>query len=77
MTSDIGAQVVFEFGSFQIQDPIKGWMIGSGRRIANLYVLDLAASSSVISTYASSFANNVVDASVWHQRFGHSSFERI
>ena len=77
LTSDIGAQVIFDSGSFTIHDPIRGSMIGSGKRIANLYILDVADTSAAAPVSSSSFTNNVVDASVWHQRFGHSSFERI
>lgn len=52
-------------------------MIGSGKRIVNLYVLDVADTSAAAPVSSSSFTNNVVDASIWHQHFGHSSFERI
>ena len=77
LTSDIGAEVLFDSGCFRIQDPIRGSMIGSGRRIANLYVLDVGSSRCPAQDSAPPFIHYVVDASVWHQRFGHSSFERL
>lgn len=60
-----------------IQDLTKGSMIGRGRRVGNLYVLDAEESVSEDSISTSFVANSVIDASVWHQRLGHTSFEHI
>ena len=77
LTSDLGARVIFDAGCFEIQDPSKGSMIGKGRWTANLYVLDLEDHGSATSDTSIFQSNVVVDASVWHQRFGHTSFKRL
>jgi len=50
--------------------------IGRGRRIANLYLLDVEepADSRQLSSYS---LNDVIDSAVWHKRLGHTSFSRI
>lgn len=69
MTDDLGSRIVFDVSSCEIQDPAKRWMIGQGRRIGNLYVLDVQVSPVRI--------NAVVDISLWHKRFGHPSYSRL
>lgn len=69
LTSDIGSQVIFDVSSCAIQDPTNGWTIGQGRRVANLYVLDVKSSPMKI--------NAVVDISLWHKRLGHPSYTRL
>ena len=77
LTSDLGARVIFDSGLFEIQDPSRGSMIGRGRRTANLYVLDLEAAGSPVLDASLFHSNAVVDAAVWHQRFGHTSVKRL
>lgn len=77
LTSDLGARVIFDSGCFEIQDPTNGSMTGRGRRIANLYVLDLEDGGSAVLNTSVFHSNDVVDASVWHQRFRHTSFKRL
>ncbi|KAG7585301.1 Reverse transcriptase RNA-dependent DNA polymerase [Arabidopsis thaliana x Arabidopsis arenosa] len=69
LTSDIGSRVVFDPSCCEIQDPIRGSMIGKGRRIGNLYVLDTESPSVSV--------NAVVDIGMWHKRLGHPSFSRL
>ncbi|KAL0846098.1 hypothetical protein Bca101_019344 [Brassica carinata] len=77
LTTDLGSRIIFDPECCLIQDLSKGLMIGRGRRIANLYILD--GEDSVFEDIASpSFvANSVIDASVWHRRLGHTSFDRL
>ena len=44
-------------------------MIGQGRRIGNLYVLDVEDNSTMV--------NAVVDIGTWHNRLGHASISRL
>ena len=76
LTADLGSRVVFDPDSCLIQDPIRGLTIGRGRRIANLYLLDVEdpADSSQLSSCS---LNSVIDSAVWHKRLGHTSFSRI
>jgi len=69
LTDDIGSRVIFDKTSCEIQDPIKARMLGQGRRIANLYVLDIE--DPIVSV------NAVVDISMWHRRLGHASLQRL
>ncbi|XP_010463087.1 PREDICTED: uncharacterized protein LOC104743738 [Camelina sativa] len=50
-------------------DPTKGVIIGKGRRIGKLYVLD--------TDFSSVSVNAVVDVSVWQKRLGHPSYTRL
>ena len=76
LTADLGSRVVFDPDSCLIQDPIRGLTIGRGKRIANLYLLDVEdpADSSQLSFCS---LNSVIDSAVWHKRLGHTSFSRI
>ncbi|KAG7554602.1 Retrotransposon Copia-like N-terminal [Arabidopsis suecica] len=69
LTSDLGFRVVFDPCSCEIQDLTKELTIGKGRRVANLYVLDVEETEISV--------NAVVDVSMWHKRLGHPSFSRL
>lgn len=69
LTSDIGSRVIFDPSSCIIQDHTKALMIGQGRRVGNLYVLDTRSSPMAV--------NAVIDVGVWHKRLGHPSFRRL
>jgi len=69
LTDDIGSRVIFDKNSCEIQDLIKGRMLGQGRRVANLYLLDVGDQSISV--------NAVVDISMWHRRLGHASLQRL
>ncbi|XP_010501746.1 PREDICTED: uncharacterized protein LOC104779049 [Camelina sativa] len=59
-----------------VMDPTKGLTIGRGRRITNLYLLDVEepADSRQLSSCS---LNDEIDSAVWHKRLGHTSFSRI
>ena len=69
LTTDLGSRVIFDPASCEIQDRIKGMMIGQGRRIGNLYVQDVEDISTMV--------NAVVDIGTWHNRLGHASYSRL
>jgi len=69
LTDDIGSRVIFDKNSCEIQDLIKGRILGQGRRVANLYLLDVGEQSILV--------NAVVDISMWHRRLGHASLQRL
>ena len=69
LTTDLGYRVIFDPSSCEIQDPIRALTIGKGRRVANLYVLDVEAAEVSV--------NAVVDISVWHKRLGHPALQRL
>ncbi|XP_010507572.1 PREDICTED: uncharacterized protein LOC104784213 [Camelina sativa] len=68
-TDDLGFKVIFDTSTCEIQDPIKVQMVGQGKRIANLYILDVGVFSISV--------NAVVDISLWHRRLGHASLQRL
>ena len=68
---------MFDSNCCVVQDLTKGSTIGRGRRVGNLYLLDVEDSVSEDTVSTSFVANSVVDASVWHQRLGHTSFDCI
>ena len=72
LTSDLGFRVIFDPCSCEIQDLTKELTIGKGRRVANLYVLDVEDSE-----VPEVSVNAVVDVSMWHQRLGHPSYSRL
>ncbi|KAG7593249.1 Retrotransposon Copia-like N-terminal [Arabidopsis thaliana x Arabidopsis arenosa] len=69
LTTDLGLRVVFDPYTCEIQDLTKGLTSGKGRRVANLYLLDVEDSGVSV--------NAVVDVSMWHKRLGHPSFSRL
>lgn len=69
LTTYIGSRVIFDSTCCEIQDHIRGDMIGKGRRIGNLYVLDTETSAASV--------NAVVGISTWHKRLGHPSYSRL
>ena len=69
LTTDQGSRVIFDPSSCEIQDRTKAVMIGQGRRIGNLYVLDVEDNSTLV--------NAVVDIGTWHNRLGHASLSRL
>lgn len=69
--------MLFDQSSCVIQDPIKGLMIDQGEEIANLYVLDGAINTDPASSRLSPSINVIVDTSLWHNRLGHPSVDRI
>lgn len=69
MTTDLGSRVIFDPASCEIQDRIKGVMIGQGRRIGHLYVLNVEDISIMV--------NAAVDIGTWHNRLGHASYSRL
>ena len=69
LTSDLGYRVIFDPCSCEIQDLSKELTIRKGRRVANLYVLEVEESKVSV--------NAVVDVSMWHQRLGHPSYSRL
>ena len=77
LTTDLGSRIIFDHECCLKQDLSKGLMIGRGRRIANLYILDGEDSACEDAASPSFVANSVIDASVWHRRLGHTSFTRL
>jgi len=69
LTDDIGSRVIFNQHACEIQDLIKGRMLGHGRRVANLYVMDVEDTNVSV--------NAIVDISTWHNRLGHASLQRL
>ena len=69
LTDDIGSRVIFNQHACEIQDLIKGRMLGHGRRVANLYVMDVEDTNVSV--------NAVVDISTWHNRLRHASLQRL
>lgn len=79
LTQTLNSEVRFTPSDCFIQDITQELMIGQGREIGNLYVLNFPIShnalyvqgmSSVCATYA-------VDSVTWHRRLGHSSMNKI
>ena len=66
LTTDLGSRVMFDPSSCEIQDHIKGSTIGLGKRIGNLYVLNIKDASVCV--------NAVVDIGTWHNMMGHASY---
>lgn len=58
--------ISFFHDQFTIQDPILKRMIGRGRRLENLCVLEATLPFQ-------EFASNLVSVQVWHNRLGHPS----
>ena len=77
LSKDLRCRVMFDQSSCVIQDPIKGLMIGQGEEIVNLYVLDGAINTDPASSRLSPSINVIVDTSLWHNRLGHPSVDRI
>lgn len=77
-TSEVDSMISFTSTSCLIQDLTRELMIGKGRRISNLYVLE---SGSLIS--ANNFSGNKIACSVtadvetWHARLGHPAYTKI
>ena len=63
--------------SCMIHDHIKGLMIGHGEQISNLYVLDRASITVPGANNTSYSVNAVVDTTLWHNRLGHPSVDKI
>lgn len=61
LTSDLHSRVIFDESSCEIQDRTRELMIEKGKKIANLYVMDILEFQ----------VNAVVDIGVWHKRLGH------
>ena len=79
LTKDTESLVGFTSTACFIQDLTRELMIGKGRQVYNLYVLD---SGSLLLVPFNKNQNNVVCASiidnqVWHTRLGHPSMENI
>ena len=68
---------MFDVASCVIQDPIRGLMIGQGEQIVNLYVMEGAVNMDSASMMATPFVIVVIDTSLWHNRLGHPSVEKI
>lgn len=78
LMKDLNSQVVFDAVSCVIQDRTKGQMIGQGRQVAGLYVLDSTSMSSTVSfNMIPSCSSVVVDVALWHSRLGHPSYDRV
>lgn len=69
LTTDLGFRVIFDPSTCEIQDRTKGSMTGQGRRVGNLYVLDIKEASVRV--------NAVVDIGTWHNRMGDDSYSRL
>ena len=69
LMTDLGSRVIFDPSTCEIQDRTKGSMIGQGRRVRNMYVLDIKEASVRV--------NAVVDIGTWHNRMGHASYSRL
>lgn len=69
LTSTLDSRVIFDPSTCEIHDRTKVSMIGQGRRIGNLYVLDIKEASVRV--------NKVVDIGTWHNRMGHASYSRL
>ncbi|XP_024013061.1 uncharacterized protein LOC112087269 [Eutrema salsugineum] len=70
-TVRLGDQLVLK------NDPIKGLMIGQGEAISNLYVLDAPVFDNSTALQSSVISNVVLDYSLWHNRLGHPSIQKI
>lgn len=70
LTTDLGSRVIFDSFSCEIQDHIKELTIKQGRRVANLYVLDI---QDIKDAFVS--VNAVVDVGVLHKQLGHPPFQ--
>ncbi|XP_073121108.1 uncharacterized protein [Henckelia pumila] len=68
LIADTQSTVSFYHDSFIIQDNISKRMIGKGKKIDGLYILEVASSSSSIPI-------NHVDIQVWHNLLGHPSLK--
>lgn len=72
LTSSSNCSVSFTHNHCVIQDVSKGMQIGMGKRVGNLYVLDLAQSSALQSSVSS-----VIVSDVWHCRPGYLGPEKL
>lgn len=77
LTKDLGCRVMFDEGTCLIHDPIRGLMIGQGEEIANLYVLDGSTIFANASMRIKPSINVIVETTLWHNRLGHPSVEKI
>lgn len=77
LTKDLGYRVAFDNSSCVIQDLTKGLTIGQGEEIANLYVLDKASFGARPILQSFFYTNAVVDATLWHNRLGHPSVQKL
>ena len=69
LTTDLGSRVIIDPFTCEIQDRTNGSMIGQGRRIGNLYVMDIKEAFVCV--------NAVVDIGTWHNKMGHASYPRL
>lgn len=77
MTKELKTRVSFDEHSCVIQDHSREQMIGKGKEIAGLYVLDTATLPSHPSAVSPFCSSVVIDATLWHSRLGHPSYVKL
>ncbi|XP_042035068.1 receptor kinase-like protein Xa21 [Salvia splendens] len=84
LTSSMSCNVIFSPDSIEIQEASQAIVIGKGRRIGNLYSLDVKPDHEFTRGYSTSVPTslsvshplyvNSVTIDVWHKRLGHLSY---
>lgn len=77
LTKDIGCRAIFDQSTCLIQDPIRGLTIGQGEEVSNLFVLDASTVTGSSATDVTLSVNVILDTTLWHNRLGHPSVEKI
>lgn len=76
LTKSMGCRIWFDQTSCVLQDPTRELMVGMGKQIANLYILDLESLSHP-GKESSFIVASVTSHDLWHKRLGHPSVQKL
>ena len=77
-TSEVDSMISFPLSYCFIQDLTRELMIGKGRRVSNLYVLESEFLISAHDFSGNKIACSVIaDIETWHARLGHPTYSKV
>lgn len=77
LTISLPCIVNFTHDSLTIQETSQGTLIGKGRRVGNLYILNVESGTILNPSACISAVNSIVSVDTWNMRMGHPSMNKL